>query len=1035
MMTVPDPVSQMDLYHLDQRLRRPSEPSVEVSSHSRTVDAGAGRALKEETMFIDLGYLAPPYPPDELDRRRALYQFNIWNTGPDINFERIEHLTKLVFSTKTYVSSAARGFQGITNFPLRWMKSASGWMYPTFPRTGSICGHAILQCGDEPMVIPDTHADWRFAKNPLVTGPPHVRFYAGAPLRTQEGFNIGTLAIMDDTPRVEFSPRHRHTLKEFAAIAMREMELWRDKIQLRIRDRIQTSMEQFTRECLEIDSETGPDTISSRRVENTLSMDRVYQRAAKLVKKTLDVEGALVMDMSHGEVLETVGTEANMSVIVHSAEDTTTYQVQGDVCVRIWDMFLRYPDGRVFEAVVPAPLRPFVPNGTEYALCVPIFNIDKRPFAMLCAYNSSEHDRRYVSAPNSIPCDLHMGASLGVIILSAVLKRRMTLADKAKSLFISNISHELRTPLHGILAAAELLSDTQLNHTQSSFLQTVQACGTSLVETVNHVLDFTKLSGNSKAGGVEHVIRTTKIDVLQLIEEAVEGSWIGHRARILYAPPRQDGSGKKLVEIVIEMCLLPNSGWLLKLEKGGIRRVLMNVFGNSLKFTTDGYVHVIIHVPQNKVKLELVVADTGKNQLFHPFSQENPMQTGTGLGLAIVNSIVQSKGVDGKVDVWSAENVGTEIKVTFSAETVEEDEPSHQISDTLSQGYTTKVSLVGFDDSHRGIQLLHRVLTHYLVSWWNFQIAPPGSLGDIVIANEDLSALQLAIEQREIGRPFILLTVSRGERHLTATVTEFERLGGFCRILYKPGGPSRLRHALKLCIHALKISRRSSPTPEITHHPSDPILSSPSNLPAGVARRNSEEPGPAAQHSDMRRPSLGRRSITVHPVTSWSGMPAHDEEDDGSLDGAQPGRARSLRGSLLKSSIGALGSRKNVRVLVVEDNSILRNLLTRWLANKGYEFRQAVDGHEGVRVFETDGQFDVILLDLSMPVLDGYGATTQIRKIEASRSGQKSHILALTGMSSLEDKRRAFEAGVDGYLVKPVAFKTLSDMFGRLGIT
>jgi hypothetical protein len=150
---------------------------------------------------------------------------------------------------------------------------------------------------------------------------------------------------------------------------------------------------------------------------------------------------------------------------------------------------------------------------------------------------------------------------------------------------ILSISHELRTPLHGILAAAELLADTQLNHTQSSFLQTVQACGTSLVETVNHVLDFTKLSGNAKAGGVEHVIHTTKwvllskififivlmesclfirINVLQLIEEAVEGSWIGHRARTfisqqeseigsLYAPPRQDGSTKKLVEVVIEI--------------------------------------------------------------------------------------------------------------------------------------------------------------------------------------------------------------------------------------------------------------------------------------------------------------------------------------------------------------------------------------------------------------------------------------------------------------------------------------------------
>jgi len=102
---------------------------------------------------------------------------------------------------------------------------------------------------------------------------------------------------------------------------------------------------------------------------------------------------------------------------------------------------------------------------------------------------------------------------------------------------------------------------------------------------------------------------------------------------------------------------------------------------------------------------------------------------------------------------------------------------------------------------------------------------------------------------------------------------------------------------------------------------------------------------------------------------------------------------------------------------------------------QGYEFREAVDGREGVHLYETDGQFDVILLDLSMPVLDGYGATTQIRKIEASRSDQKSHILAITGMSSLEDKRKAFEAGVDGYLVKPVAFKTLLYMFSRLGIT
>lgn len=61
-----------------------------------------------------------------------------------------------------------------------------------------------------------------------------------------------------------------------------------------------------------------------------------------------------------------------------------------------------------------------------------------------------------------------------------------------------------------ILAAAELLGESSLNHSQVSYLQTVQACGTSLVETVNHVLDFTKLSGNSRSGGVDHVIMPTR---------------------------------------------------------------------------------------------------------------------------------------------------------------------------------------------------------------------------------------------------------------------------------------------------------------------------------------------------------------------------------------------------------------------------------------------------------------------------------------------------------------------------------------------
>ncbi|KAA1467327.1 hypothetical protein DENSPDRAFT_236297 [Dentipellis sp. KUC8613] len=1047
----------------------------------------ASRAIQEESMFQEYGYLTPPYPPDELERRRALYQFNIWNTSADVNFDRIEHLTKLVFNTKVVGISLIDGTE-------QWFKSESGLGMNTFPRPASMCAHAILQRGDEPMVILDTAEDWRFSKNPLVAGALGIRFYAAAPLRTQDGYNVGTLAIMDDVPRNEFSPRHRHTLKEFAAIAMREMELWRDKIQLRVRDRIQTSMEQFTRECLEIDSETSKQ--DGGKLSSGYSMDKVYERAAKLVKKTLDVEGAIVMDVSHGDVVETISAEGNVSVIVHSAESpvgTNTRMLSADEYARLYETFMKYPDGRISEGVVPAPLRPFIPQGIQYALSVPIFNIDKRPFAMLCAYNSSEHGQRFLEGH-----ELSYLRAIGVIILSAVLKRRMTLADKAKSLFISNISHELRTPLHGILAAAELLSDTPLNHSQLSFLQTVQACGTSLVETVNHVLDFTKLSGNSKAGGVENVIGSTKVDLMQLVEEAVEGCWIGYRARTstlndseigsLYAPPKEDNSAAKHVEIVIEIGdHEPGKGWVVKCERGGIRRVLMNIFGNSLKFTTDGYVHVVLRqlprtpdMPAHKVKIELSVIDTGKgisqdflkNQLFHPFSQENPMQTGTGLGLAIVNSIVQSKGVEGKVDVWSAENVGTEIKVTFNADIAEEDGHMQSVMDPLKYDESRTVSLLGFDGLHRGVQLLRRIITHYLTAWWGFQIASEGTMGHVVILNEDLTPLLQAIESRDARRPFIILTTGRGSELLMTVVSDYERIGGFCRVLYKPGGPSRLRGMLKLCLHALKISRHSSPSinsaqslhpnsaspPQSLDFPHFPhsrlravhSQSPPIPGPAAVTRRNSEET--TQQAAPALRPRMGPRSITVHPVASWTSMSSADEDEDEMVSSSTAiVRTRSLShtqsassptiavgagGTLLKSSVGSLECRDRVRVLVVEDNSVLRGLLVRWLQSKGYEFRDAEDGQEGVHVFESEGHFDVVLLDLSMPILDGVGATAKIRNIEAKRSEEDhTRILALTGMSSLDDKRRAFEAGVDGYLVKPVAFKTLTEMFSRLGIS
>ncbi|RXW24263.1 hypothetical protein EST38_g1595 [Candolleomyces aberdarensis] len=798
---------------------------------------------------------------------------------------------------------------------------------------------------------------------------------------------------------------------------MREMELWRDKIQLRIRDRIQSSMEQFSRECLEIDNE-----VHNRGQEDLIigsSMDKVYDRAAKLVQRTLDVEGVIVMDVSHCEVLETMSAEGSVSVILHHGDPESEMekrQLSTEEYHKLNNFFAKYPDGKILEGILPHMFRPFMPTHIRYALTVPIFNIDKRPFALICAYNTNEHSKRFLEGH-----ELSYLRAIGVIILSAVLKRRMILADKAKSLFISNISHELRTPLHGILAAAELLSDSPLTHSQMSFIQTVQACGTSLVETVNHVLDFTKLSGNSKAGGVENVIVPTMTDLSQLIEDAVDGSWIGHRARTaimgnsgigsVYSPPSDDQAHDAdasqpvyHVETIIDIGYR-EQGWLLKLEKGGIRRVLMNLFGNSLKFTTDGYVLVKLRLlppgdkdPPNKVRVELAVEDTGKgisrnflkNQLFHPFSQENPLQTGTGLGLAIVNSIVTSENVGGKVDVWSEEGNGTEIRVTFPAQAPEDDYhmalASQEVQPFRMEDGTQlpSVKLLGFNSSHRGVQLLENVIRRYVTEWWGLRIEEGPGRGEIVIVNEDIGPLIDAVERRDISRPFVVLWGARGNPSILTVTGEYEKMGGFCRILYKPGGPTRLRAMLKLCIHAWKIGpgrqvasvqgRRSSARGEADRYSS------------AVWRRNSDETYKPARISAGARPSMHPRSMTVAPTSIPSNLrnnvvSERDEELDQdtpvttTMDPVLATISVGSGGSLLKSAVQSpettVITDRKTRVLVVEDNTILRNLLIKWLSKKGYDFKDAVDGLEGVTLYREDGPFDVVLIDLSMPVLDG----------------------------------------------------------------
>ncbi|KIO34286.1 hypothetical protein M407DRAFT_218406 [Tulasnella calospora MUT 4182] len=1004
-----------------------------------------------EAWYAAAGYLIPPMPPNEMERRKALYRYGILDSPKDPNFDRIVHLAKLVFNTKGVVITFIADRR-------QWHKAYVGLDMSEADRSISMCSHTILQKSAEPVIIPDASKDWRFANNPCVTGGPKIKFYAGAPLRTPDGYNVGTLCIFDSESKPETSPRTRHALKEFATIVMREMELWKDKIQLGIRDRIQNSMERFTRECLETDVSEDPKKAA-------LDMAKVYQKAASLVRNTLDVSGCVIIDLSHFEAVDSVDAYGKKTTLyignaydgsgasgspplhpsaiqrktefgplaplpVHAAdedEDESTAARDEPISSEDHAVLSKFlstcPEGRIYERL-PKCFKRFVPSNLQYTMMVPVFDVDKRPIFMVCAYTRKGimhvmegYELQYLRA-------------IGVIILSVVLKHRITVANTAKTNFISNISHELRTPLHGIVAAADLLKGTRLSYTQDDYLKTVIESAEELSETVNHVLDFTKLSGKSNDSTHRYNVQPDKIQLLTPF--TVETCWIGSRARAeaaaesigsYYCPPNRSQSPEAFqnqkrktpqwVEILsdIDLC---EKGWWIKSDKAGIRRILMNLISNSIKFTKDGFIRIRLEqvvmepIVEGKVSVKITVTDTGKgiskdfqqNRMWEAFSQEDPLQSGTGLGLSIVNQIARALG--GKPSVRSEEGQGTSISVFLQVDAVG-DAPPKPI---VQPAQTISVTMLGFNTTHKGVAELKEIMIGYLVDWWGFRVTPEDEddLGDILFINEDVSMVSDLTAARDFSRPVIFLHSSRGDAEVMAAVGAFERLGGWCRLVFKPKGPTKLEEAFRTA------HRESTPRPPLGQR---------SSTYTATGLKNEYLPD-----TPRALATIGSDSVTASPSESST----VEITPNGSV--------------MLRSLVGNVDPDWKPVVLLVDDNYVNRKVLSSWLNKKKYEWRQATDGLEAVEVFQEHPPnfFNVVLMDLSMPRMDGYEAAQEIRKIEALRNqtegpskglNQRARIFAVTGLASSEDKRKAFACGMDGYLVKPVAFGMVEDLFIR----
>ncbi|KAJ4378868.1 hypothetical protein N0V86_005742 [Didymella sp. IMI 355093] len=320
---------------------------------------------------------------------------------------------------------------------------------------------------------------------------------------------------------------------------------------------------------------------------------------------------------------------------------------------------------------------------------------------------------RLMSPENELPYLQAFGNS----ITSEVARLSAQKADRAKTTFIASISHELRSPLHGILGSVEFLRDTIASAYQDSLVSSIETCGKTLLDTIDHVLDHAKINKlrntgarKNKRGAEGRAKRlpsdnsilgvTADFDLAQLVEEVCDTVCAGHTFRKNHSvntvstdvdtehvgvsgatgedsTTANDGKvvvGKDNQSVIVSLIVAPYVSWAVRSQPGALRRIVMNLLGNALKYTDSGFVALNLvqtgSTPQH-INLRLTVEDSGrgmsvdfqKTKLFSPFSQEDPFASGTGLGLSIVKQIVES--LKGDINVKSNVSVGTQIDVTI----------------------------------------------------------------------------------------------------------------------------------------------------------------------------------------------------------------------------------------------------------------------------------------------------------------------------------------------------------------------------------
>lgn len=951
-----------------------------------------------------------PVSPNEAERLRELRALHILDSGSEAVFDDLVSLASDMFDVPIALVS-------LVDENRQWFKACIGLDTDETPRSQAFCAYTILQ--DDVMVIEDAHLDPRVSDNPLVTGLPRIRFYAGAPLVTRAGYRIGTFCLIDLSPR-SFQPADRDRLRRFASIVSQQIELRAaahevDDARLR---------EEESRRLLVDAVEALPDGFALYDKDDRLKLlnsayRNVYRDSAPALRLGASFEEILRYGLSTGQYPEADqhpgGAEGWLAerLMHHRNPSGPIEQQQPDGrWLRIWES--RLPGGETVGLRVDVTWQ----NRLSQALK------KLQQLSLSDRETDSERDQEFLSvamAASGLSTGMLLGPTgrEGARVLAATESLGLKVGDLISPDHPATSGAAIVRPVRvdGRLAATLAMLTNEAEHPPLNVQQQIASVMAEwigvewgrrrVVEMLRTAKDSAELASEAKSrflATMSHEIRTPMNGVLGMLGRVLRSD-LNETQRTMVATARN--SAESLLSILNDILDFSKlEAGQLSLEQtefspydtadevvrlfatqagakhidlltlldpgvrsphlgdpGRVRQILVNLVGNAVKFTESGSVTIRVGPvpdPQRAADwIRLQVDDTGA-------------------------------GI-----------------------------PAHKLDHLFDEFFQADTSISRrYGGTGLGLSICRRLTD--LMGGTISATSRPGRGSSFVVDLPLPAAAGTAVPAApSAGDDFLL----NGQRYLVADADAARRdlirqqltlWGAACETTSGPDPAESLLEAVagsRATVDAVLIFDEA--------HPERP--------PKALADRLRQAAAPST-------PKL----ILCTPLDTL-GSTGNAEPDDFDCVLAVPFAPNELLAALRPNQDGrevdepglddgGADATRPLSVLIVEDNAVNQDIV-RWLLEEaGHVVTLAGNGAEAVDLAGSR-RFDLILMDIEMPVLDGFGAVDRIR-----RSGSDVPIYALTAHVVRSIRDQIDRSGFDGCLSKPIDARELHRVLERVAM-